>query len=238
MGGYSPYEPFGPHGPAGSPTSVRPNPTPADVPMNLGGGDAGSWPTYGVSGGGGGTGVAYSGAGATLILRVVGAIFTFFALLTFPIPLACLYPLTAAVAFVAAILARPFLGQIVGGDPDGVRVCTVGVVLVATYAFMRVEYRLARNPLFRAVRHGLRLVLFAILGVPTMLFAMSPDKSMTYTVFVLDVFARPALMMRLLASPVIDAILAACVIGLHFLLWRADHLRDFWHRRLKSVGLK
>jgi len=238
MSGYSPYEPFGPHGPAGSPVDVTPNPTPAGESMNIGGGDSGFSPGFGGGSYAAGAGPAYNAGGPNPMLTIVGAIFTFFALLVVTIPLACLYPLTAAAALSAAIFMRPLLVRSFTGDADTVLVCTLALVLVVTYVVIRLEYRLAQNPQFRMFRHGVRLLLFGVIGVPTILFFMNPDTPFTYTMFVLKVLATPRLIVRWLAMPVNDAILLGGLVGLHFLLWNAERLRAFWHRRLRSVGLK
>jgi hypothetical protein len=146
--------------------------------------------------------------------------------------------LTAAAACLAGIAARPFLAQMTAGDADGIRVCTIAVVLIAAYIAIRLEYRLAQKPLVRKVRHGVRLLLFTVIAVPTLLFFTHMDTSFTYTVFVLNVLAQPFIILRWLASPVNVAVLLACLTGMHFLLWKAERPRDFWHRRLRSVGLK
>jgi hypothetical protein len=58
------------------------------------------------------------------------------------------------------------------------------------------------------------------------------------TRYVLAMVSNPRALLAFLSRPQNLAIWLGALVALHFVLWKADTLREWWHRRLKWVGLK
>jgi hypothetical protein len=149
-----------------------------------------------------------------------------------------LYPLTALAGFVGGLIVARWSAPAFPGDANG----GMGIGIVAGYAVIvimsRVEYKLAQQSIYRTPRHVLRLILFGALAIPwiqAMVFSAGGPSEARY---ILMMLTSPRLMLLQLANPTNLMIVLTVVVGVHFLLWKAQRLRDFWHRRLRWLGLK
>ncbi|MGI9101464.1 MAG: hypothetical protein ACR2IF_03375 [Terriglobales bacterium] len=153
----------------------------------------------------------------------------------------CLYPLTAAIGFMAGTLSAPLAFRLLSLHRDEINVAA-GFGIIIGYAvivvFSRIEYRLAQNVAYRAVRHGVRLLLFGALALPWIQAMVFDVAGGSETRYILTVLGHPAYLMIQLAKPQNLAIVGVVMGGMHFLLWKAERLRAFWHRRLTWIGLK
>lgn len=206
--------PFGPHGPQTRSYDPTPNPTApsASVPV-FGDGDQQASSTKTGSGG-----PFLSFATSVLMAPFVWMFWI------------CLYPLPAAAGFLGGWLVAEYAN---GG---------LGFGVIAGYAviiFMsRVEYRLAQHSTYRASRHVVRLILFGALAIPwiqAMVFSAGGSAEASY---ILTMLTSPRLMLPQLANPTSLVIVLTVVVGVHFLLSKAEPVRRFWHRRLRWLGLK
>ena len=178
---------------------------------------------------------ASGGSGGFLVMIVLSLVLV--ALLW--IPMICLYPLTAlagALAGVGSFLVAVRLLPADGRDVAMVIGLAVGVVVV--WKVYRVESRLAGHPLFRLIRHAVRLLLLGIWAIPILQLTMGATAPTTTTRYVLAVISNPRALLAFLARPQNLAIWIGALVALHFLLWKADTLREWWHHRLKWVGLR
>jgi hypothetical protein len=153
-----------------------------------------------------------------------------------------LYPLNALAGLATIVVAAPLLTRFL--PPDllfDIHPLPMLLTIAAGYATIagmsRLEYGLARYPVFRIVRHAVRLALFAALTIPLIQLATG-----LYTphpvLYILDVIANLQNIALVLRNPENIAIVLVVVVGLHFLLWKAERLRLFWHCRLEAIGLK
>lgn len=178
---------------------------------------------------------AGGGSGGFLVLVVLSLLLV--ALLW--IPMICLYPLTAlagALAGVGSFLVAVRLLPVDGRDVA--MVIGIGVGVVVVWKVYRVESRLAGHPQFRLIRHAVRLLLLGIWAIPILQLAMGATAPTTTTRYVLAMVSSPRALLPFLARPQNLAIWMGAMVALHFVLWSADSLRQWWHRRLKYVGLK
>jgi hypothetical protein len=224
--------PFGPHGPQVPAHTTTPNPTAQSAPILIGGNDQGAGSAYPYPAGGA------AGAGGGFGILVIDFTFTLFTLLYFWPFFACLYPLTVATGLAAAWIARPLIaGRFYADEANALFGVLAILIAIVIAAMIRVEYRLAQTSAFRVARHALRLLLFAILAVPTIEW-LHPGVQLTYTMYLLTFSSHPRYLAGFLRNPINLGIVLAIVIGLHFLLWKGERARAFWHRRLRHVGLK
>jgi hypothetical protein len=218
--------PWGPHGQQAPAHSVTPNPTPSSVPQQIGGG--GDYAVPMAAGGG--------GAGGGFLANVV---FSLFMVALLWIPMACLYPLTAAAALIAGFGSFLVLVRALPADGHDVAVVAAfGIGVVVALVVDRVEYRLAQHPSFRLPRHIVRLALLAMWLVPIMQLSTGTTAPSTSTRFILAVMSHPGAIVSYLINPVHLVAWALLLAGLHLLIWREGRVREFWHRRLVYVGLK
>ncbi|MGH9523700.1 MAG: hypothetical protein ACRD3E_14320 [Terriglobales bacterium] len=235
--------PWGPHGPESSPYDVRPNPTAPSTFPNIGGGGDYAAPSYGGGapyGGSsyGGGGVSMTGGGSNPLLSILLSLFMLPFVWMFWI---CLYPVTAAAGGVAVVftgaMAIRYL-SLQGGEASAVALLIGFAAGYAVIAVMsRIEYRLARNTGYRIGRHVVRLLLMSVLAFPW-IEAMSFDAGNSATRYVSAVFSHPDYLLGQMSRPQSMAIIAAVMVFTHFLLWKTERLRAFWHRRLMWIGLK
>ena len=231
MGSY----PWGPHGPETSPYDVRPNPTPQTVFPNIGGGGDYAAPYGGATHASYGGGVAYTGGGANPLLSIVLSLIMLPFVWMFWI---CLYPLTAAAGMVAGFATVPLAMRTMSLKGDERDVAAMAGVIVGFAVFVvmsRVEYRMARNTGYRVARHVVRLLLFGVLAMPWLAAMMVNGPS---TPYILAMLANPSYLLAQMTIPRNLAIVIGVMVGMHFLLWKAERLRNFWHRRLMWIGLK
>lgn len=229
--------PWGPHGPQTSPYDVRPNPTAQTTFPNIGGG-GGSAATYG--GGAVGTyggGVAVGGGRNPLLSIAISLIMLPFVWMFW----VCLYPLSAAAGLAAGVFTAPLAFRLMQLHSDEANVAA-GMGIIAAYIVIavmsRIEFRMAKNIGYRVTRHVVRLVLFGVLALPwiqAMVFDVAGGSEMRY---ILGVLSHPAYLLTQMAIPRNLAIVLAVMVGMHFLLWKAERLRNFWHRRMMWIGLK
>ena len=213
--------PFGPHGPERRPYDPMPNPTAASAPV----------PQFGD---GGQPASTQTGSGGP---------FLSFAMSLLMAPLVwmfwiCLYPLTAAAGFVGGAIVSRLTAPFFPGDANG----GMGIGVVAGYAVIvivsRVEYKLAEHARYRSFRHVLRLILFGALAIPWIQAMVFSAGGSAETRYIVAMLTSPSLLLPQLLNPTNLAIVVIVVVGLHFLLLKAPWLRDFWHRRLRWLGLK
>jgi hypothetical protein len=220
--------PWGPHGPEVSPNQVKPNPTPSDpvVPFGQAGSDVAPAAT-GSAGGGSSPVVSFVAS-----LLMVPLVWMFWV---------CLYPMTAIAAIATGLMAWSMLSRVLTAS-DEASVAQLGGVIAgfaAAVIVCRVENKLAQNAGLRWARHAVRLVLLGALAIPwiqAILFNAKVGGSTTRYVFA--VLSNPRVIMSMLANAQNLGIVIAVMVGMHFLLWKAERLRAFWHRRLFWLGLK
>ncbi|MGH9747456.1 MAG: hypothetical protein ACRD59_15275 [Candidatus Acidiferrales bacterium] len=233
------YYPWGPHGERVSPFEVKPNPTPS-TPQPFGppdfappaanpyraastgeytGNYVGTYTPYGI---------ARLGNFVVSVV-VVGFLWQFFV---------CLYPLPALAAGVTAIYSAGFLVK--HFPPDPVFLTSTFLCVLAAYAAgiavlyfaTRIEERLARHAWYRIPRHLVRLALFALMAI----FAIERASGIPMLGAV-ELSVISSNIARILRTP--DYLIAVFVFVaiMHVMLWKAERLRAFWHRRLAGAGL-
>jgi hypothetical protein len=153
----------------------------------------------------------------------------------------CLYPLTAAAAIFAGFTAWRMLSRVLTASDEASVAQLGGVIagLAVAAIVSRIEYKLTQNAGLKWARHVVRLVLFAALAIPwiqAIVFNAKVGNSETRYVFA--VLSHPRYLLAQLANPQNLAIVAVVVVGMHFLLWKGERMRAFWHRRLFWLGLK
>ena len=221
------YFPWGPHGPEISPNQVKPNPTPSALPAF--GQPTDDFPQQSVGASGGGPSPFLSIAISLIMVPLVWMFWI------------CLYPLTAATAIVTAFFTGTMLRRVLTAS-DELAVAQVGGIVagfVAAIIVSRIEYKLTQNFAFRWARHAVRLLLFGALALPwiqAMIGNAKIDNSSTRYIFA--VLSNPRFLIAQLTLPQNLAIVAGVMIAMHFVLWKGDRFRAFWHRRLFWLGLK
>ena len=221
--------PWGPHGPEVSPNQVKPNPTAAGNFPPLGGGAPYGLPTAAAP--------APTGSGGPHVSIILSLIMIPFVWMFW----ICLYPLTAAIGFFVGALSTPVAFRLLSLQKDEANVALgIGIIVgfAAVVVMSRVEYRMAQNSGYRIVRHVVRLFLFGVLALPwiqAMVFDVAGGSEMRY---ILGMLSNPRYLMMQLTRPQNSAIVVGVMVGMHFLLWQAERLRAFWHRRLMWIGLK
>jgi hypothetical protein len=219
--------PWGPHGPQVPANTVRPNPTEQSGPVPPYGGDSSGTFTPSAYTGGGNIGLLV--ANFLLSLVVLAYLWEVFV---------CLYPLTAFTGFLASMIIAPMVAHANPSDLNFARSLGIIAAIVVAYIMIRVEYRLAQASAFRLVRHPVRLLLLGILAIPVLMMVEGAYVPGSETRFILAVLSSPARMVRFVANPVNAVVLIAFVIAAHFVLWNWRWAREFWHKRLKAVGMK
>jgi hypothetical protein len=154
-------------------------------------------------------------------------------------PAACLYPLTAGSGITAAVVTMQILARVLPADAGDVPL-VIGVLVGAIVVgiVIRIEDRLSRSGRYRWARHGLRMVLLGMWAIPVIQLAMGATAPSTSTRYILEVVSSPRAMATFLTSPVNLGVWLACLLGLHFLIWKGERARRLWHRRLAWIGLK
>ena len=152
----------------------------------------------------------------------------------------CLYPLTAATGIFAGLMVTQISARSLAADEGQVAAGFGVIVGFAVFVVMsRVEYKLAQNEAFRKGRHVLRLILLGVFAMPWFIgFMGDADARRASFAYIFAILAHPLLLLRQFANPVNLAIVGVVMVGMHFLLVKADRLRAFWHRRLRWIGLK
>jgi hypothetical protein len=222
------YRHWGPHGQEGSPLELTPNPTPPGHFQNIGAGQPEDFPPVAS---GGGSGVFGPLTHIVLSLMMVPFVWLFWV---------CLYPLTAIAGVGAALLTTPLFIRLMLPDD---RQAALGFGMIAGFVVFvlvsRVECRLARNRVFRGGRHVLRLALLGVFVAPWFMgFVHDAEAQRASLDYMQALLLEPRFLLQHLAVPSNLAITIGVAAGMHFLLTRAERLRDFWHRRLRWIGLK
>jgi lipoprotein signal peptidase len=154
------------------------------------------------------------------------------------IPFLCLYPLTALIGIGVGFAAVPIFARTLPPNTDVPAALGVLIGAVAFYIMIRIEYRLSQSAGYRISRHAVRMVLLAIVAIPTIQMAAGAPVESTSTRYILSVVSNPRIMFSFLADAKNVAILLTVVIVIHFVLWKGERFRRFWHRRLSAIGMK
>lgn len=227
MGSY----PFGPHGPQTRPYDPVPNPTPSTPPMQIGGGAWSPAQSYG-----GGSVAAPGGDGRGFFADIIFSFVLVVVLLW--MPFACLYPLTVLSGLLSGFFAAGLLGGKLGWDGQTAAGTGILIGAVVIWTLIRVEYRMSQVALYRVVRHVARMLLLSLLAVPMILMAQGAGQWMSEFRFVVYTLSSRVVLQQFFRNPVDLGIWAAVMVGLHFLIWNSTRARNFWHRRLKMIGMK
>jgi hypothetical protein len=211
--------PWGPHSAEAPPHTVRPNPTAADPVPAFNQPEEAAAPVQG---------------GGPLGTIAANIMISFFMLIMLWMPMTCLYPLTGAAGAAAGFMSRPLFSALLPEDAGDLPLASAFLAgAVAILIVNRIEYRLAQSARYRSIRHVFRLVLLALLAMPTIQTRVDASAPYVYA-FV----TSPRAVAEFLSAPANLVMWSGVVIGLHFLLWKAEPVRRFWHRRLKWIGLK
>lgn len=183
---------------------------------------SGGW-TSPVRGTGTGGGAATAGCGCLLIpaLLLLGVYCW--------VPL---YPLSGAASIATAAGVYLVLQGRIPRTPldvnSNVLLIGVGAGLVVLWLTNRLEQRLGRHAAYRIPRHLVRLALF---GLAANIWLLNQ--------FGLG-FARPgfAHLVRPFETPTQTAVFAGVVVGMHFVLWTDNVIRQTWHGMLEAVRLR
>jgi hypothetical protein len=219
--------PWGPHGKETSPYEVKPNPTPSGSVGQFGQDDSYAAPLP----------TGYAGGGPNPLLSLIASLVMVPLVWMFWI---CLYPMTAAASALTGFLTGSLLSRVTASDVASV--APLGGV-IAGYAtaiiVSRVEYKLAQNIALRWARHVVRLLLFGALAIPWFQGVIKDTRlGGSSTLYIFAVLSHPQILASQLANAQSLEIVLAVMVGMHFLLWKAERLRAFWHRRLFWLGLK
>ncbi|HEY4979626.1 MAG TPA: hypothetical protein VII25_10705 [Candidatus Acidoferrum sp.] len=85
----------------------------------------------------------------------------------------------------------------------------------------------------------MRLILFGALALPWIQAIIFNSKiAGSSTRYIWAVLTHPQILVARLRNPQNLATVVAVMVGVHFLLWKAEKLRGFWHRGLFWIGLK
>jgi hypothetical protein len=221
--------PWGPHGPETSPNQVKPNPTPSDPVGQFGQDDSyAAQPATGYAGGGGGG--PFLSIAASLVMAPLVWMFWI-----------CLYPMTAVAGVFAGVLSWSLLSRVLTAR-DVASVAPLGGVIAGYAAVIivsRIEFKLTQNIALRQARHAVRLVLFGALAIPWFQgVIMNAKVGGSSTRYIFAVLSHPQFLLAQMANRQNLGIVLAVMVGMHFLLWKAERLRAYWHRRLFWLGLK
>ena|SRR3984957_8535084 len=220
--------PWGPHGPETSPHEVKPNPTAAEPVPQFGQADTYNAPPMVGSAGG----RPHPLLSITISLLMIPLVWMFWI---------CLYPLTAAAAVFSGFAAYSMLSRVLTAA-DEVSVAQLGGVIAgfaAAVIVSRLEYKLTQNQSLRFARHVVRLILFGLLAIPWFQGVVkNVNIAGSSTRYIFAVLSSPKILASQLANPQNLATIFIVIILMHFLLWKAEKLRAFWHRRLFWLGLK
>jgi hypothetical protein len=218
--------PWGPHGPQVPANTVTPNPTAQSGPgAQIGAGEGTFTPSQ------------YTG-GSNIGIIVVNILFSLILLAYLWEVFVCLYPLTAFTGILLSFIVTPIVAHADPTDLNFARAVGILSTIIAAYIMIRVEYRLAQMASYRLVRHPLRLLLLGILAIPVLMMIEGAYVPGSQAMFILSVLSNPARMIRFAFVPMNAAILLAFVVAAHFILWNWRWAREFWHKRLRWVGMK
>jgi hypothetical protein len=220
--------PWGPHGSETSPHEVKPNPTaPEPVPQF---GQAETYTAPRIVGSL--SGRPHPLLSITVSLLMIPLVWMFWI---------CLYPLTAAAALCTGLVTTSMLSRVLTAA-DEASVAQLGGVIAgfaAAVIVSRLEYKLTQNPSLRLARHVVRLILFGLLAIPWFQGVVkNANIAGSSTRYIFVELSNPKILAAQLANPQNLATIFLVIIVLHFLLWKAEQLRAFWHRRLFWLGLK
>jgi hypothetical protein len=240
------YYPWGPHGERVSPFEVKPNPTPS-TPQQFGSSDfaqpaanpyAAGNPYAANPYAGGYAAPSMTASDAAGIARLGNFIVSAVVLGFFWQFFVCLYPLPALLGGITAIYSAGFLVKMFPRDPvflSSTFFCVLAAYaagIAVVYVAMRIEQRLARYTAYRIARHIVRLPLLGLMAI----FAIERASGIPMLSSV-DLSVFGANIARILRTPDYLIAVFVFVVIMHVILWKADFLRAFWHRRLAAVGL-
>jgi hypothetical protein len=220
--------PWGPHGPETSPHEGKPNATAPEPVPQFGQADSYTAPPIAGSASGG----PHPILSITVSLLMIPLVWMFWI---------CLYPLTAAAALFTGLITTAMLSRVLTAA-DEASVAQLGGVIAgfaAAVIVSRLEYKLTQNPPLRLARHVVRLILFGLLVIPWFQGVVrNANIAGSSTRYIFVVLSNPKILAAQLANPQNLVTIFVVIIVMHFLLWKAEKLRAFWHRRLFWLGLK
>jgi hypothetical protein len=145
---------------------------------------------------------------------------------------AALYPFSALASVAAGVSAYLLLhDRLPNAHSPGIPLnanavlAAFGVALVALWIASRLDHRLARRPVYRATRHVVRLGIIAV-WVSVKLQGIG---------FLTPGFPRA---WRPFQDPVEIGAALMAVVGMHFLMWTDNRVRDTWHGMLEAIRLR
>lgn len=145
---------------------------------------------------------------------------------------ALLYPLSGLATLGTAIgVYRLLEGGLPRTPQDAsTNATTIALIagLVVLWVTSRLEQRLGRHPAYRIPRHLVRLVLF---GLAANLMLVNG----TGSIFTRSGFAH---LWRPFATPTQTAVVLGAIVGMHFLLWTDNMIRETWHGMLAIIRLR
>lgn len=162
---------------------------------------------------GGGTATTGGGLGCLLVpvLIILGVQFW-----------VCLYPLSGLATLGSAagvyLLLQSGLPKHPGAINSSAMMLAFVVALVVLVVTSRFEQRLGQRAAYRIPRHVIRLGLFGLAA--NMLF------------FGFAYIWRP------FETPIQTAVVLGAIVGMHFLMWTDNGIRDTWHGLLEAIRLR
>jgi hypothetical protein len=182
-----------------------------------------SWGGGGGGGGGGGSGGG-GGGGAEIFAGCMGAIVLLPAVVAF----GCLYPMPIMGGLVTGVVVSGFLAGATDRSSEavqlfGVILLPIAVGLATFVGLSRLDHWMGRSILWRLPRHVARLALFGIVGHWVGLRAFGESRTL---------YPNP-----MLRNPLYVGGLCVFVALVSWILTRRN-LRESWHERLESIGLR
>ena len=144
----------------------------------------------------------------------------------------CLYPLSGLATLGSAVgvylLLQSGLPKHPGAINSSAVVIAFIIALVVLVVTSRLEQRLGRRAAYRIPRHVVRLGLFGLAA--NMVFLNYGGRA----------FIRPsfAYIWRPFETPVQTAVVLGAIVGMHFLMWTDNGIRDTWHGLLEAIRLR
>ena len=144
----------------------------------------------------------------------------------------CLYPLSGLATLGSAVGVYLLLQSGLPKHPDAINssavVAAFVVALVVLVVTSRFEQRLGRRAAYRIPRHVIRLGLFGLAA--NMLFLNYGGRALIGPGF--------AYIWRPFETPIQTAVVLGAIVGMHFLMWTDNGIRDTWHGLLEAIRLR
>jgi len=144
----------------------------------------------------------------------------------------CLYPLSGLATLGSAagiyLLLQHGFPRHPGAVNSSAVVIAFVIALVVLVVTSRLEQRLGRRAAYRIPRHLIRLGLFGLAA--SMVFLNYGGRALIRPNF--------AFIWRPFETPIQTAAVLGAIVGLHFLMWTDNGIRDTWHGLLETVRLR